>query len=163
LTGKLSGFAYGANVGWVSLSNASAFVQTDAILPGTDTDGDGIADAWERQHTTPSNLATFTAASDRDGDGSSDLEEYRAGTDPWNAADLLQFTSIQVDAGHSMVTLSWQSQPTRRYEMQARPDLKGSEWVTVWSGLPDLGETTIRTVPLASGPMRFFRVQALSP
>ena len=39
----------GATVGWISLSNAVAFVQTDAIAPGADTDGDNIADAFEYQ------------------------------------------------------------------------------------------------------------------
>ena len=46
-TGRLSGFAYSANCGWIDLASATAFVQTDFIIPGADTDGDGIADAHE--------------------------------------------------------------------------------------------------------------------
>jgi len=44
-TGNLSGSVWSANCGWIGLSNAFAFVQTDMIAPGADTDGDGIADA----------------------------------------------------------------------------------------------------------------------
>src|SRR5690349_25056592 len=33
-TGNFSGYAYSANCGWISLSNAAAFVQTDTLDPG---------------------------------------------------------------------------------------------------------------------------------
>src|SRR5947209_12808559 len=49
-TGKLNGFIYSANCGWISLSNAVAYVQTDKIAPGTDSNNDGIPDAWALQH-----------------------------------------------------------------------------------------------------------------
>jgi hypothetical protein len=163
-TGKLNGSVYGANVGWISLSNAVACVQTDSITPGPDIDADGITDSWEFQHTTPPNLTTFTATSDRDGDGVSDLQEYRADTDPLNAADHLEITALQVDAANAMVTLTWRSRPTRLYHIQTRPAFNGDgDWTTLNSGNPDPAETTTRTVQGASGPARFFRIQALKP
>src|SRR4030095_16112790 len=73
LTGRLSGFAWSANCGWISLSNAQAFVQTDTIRMGVDTDGDGIPDAWELQFA--GNLPTMNAGTDTDHDGFSDLQE----------------------------------------------------------------------------------------
>src|SRR2546427_1766054 len=78
VTGKLSGSVYSANCGWISLSNAFAFVQADHIQSGADTDGDGIADAWEVTYTNT--LTAFTATSDTDHDGVSDKNEYFADT-----------------------------------------------------------------------------------
>src|SRR5258708_6045677 len=79
-TGMLSGQAYSANVGWLSLGDASYYVQAGSIDPGEDTDHDGIPDAWEIKYA--GNLTRFSATSDSDGDGATDLEEYLAGTDP---------------------------------------------------------------------------------
>ena len=47
-TGKLSGSIYGANCGWISLNNAFAFVQTDTVAGGADSNANGMPDAWER-------------------------------------------------------------------------------------------------------------------
>ena len=34
LTGQMSGYVWSANCGWITLSNAVAYVQTDTISPG---------------------------------------------------------------------------------------------------------------------------------
>lgn len=52
--------------------------------PGTDSDNDGMPDAYETEHGfDPANPAD--ALSDADKDGFSNLEEYRQGTDPRDA------------------------------------------------------------------------------
>jgi len=53
LTGIFSGYACSTNCGWISLSNAQAFIKTDFCVAGTDTDDEGIADAWELQRADP--------------------------------------------------------------------------------------------------------------
>src|SRR6185436_14409705 len=79
-TGRLSGAVWSANCGWISLSNTLAFAQTDFIQPGTDSDADGIADAWELTFTNT--LGGFSATSDSDHDGVRDSDEYLADTSP---------------------------------------------------------------------------------
>jgi len=92
LTGKMSGHVWSANCGWISLSNAVAQVQTDRIIPGADTDSDGMADAWERTYTNT--LTAFTALSDTDHDGSTDKQEAQAGTNPLDPNDNLRITTF---------------------------------------------------------------------
>src|SRR5206468_11559318 len=70
-TGKLSGSVYSANCGWISLSNAFAVVLTDTIPGGTDSNANGLPDAWERTYF--GGLGVKPDA-DADGDGVSNKE-----------------------------------------------------------------------------------------
>ncbi len=54
-----------------------------AVSGITDRDGDGMGDAWERQHFGD---LSHDGTADSDGDGVSDLQEYLNGTDPNFAA-----------------------------------------------------------------------------
>jgi hypothetical protein len=73
---------------WVSLAITDAAGNTQSrvstgpvrvragLLPATDTDGDGMSDAWEGRY------GVSTPGADDDGDGVSNVDEYRYGTDP---------------------------------------------------------------------------------
>ncbi len=112
LTGQFSGFAYGANVGWINLSTLKA--GTIAI---PDTDGDGIADAWERQNFTY--LTTASASTDADGDGISDKNEYLALTDPKDANSRLRIISQTLGTGPTPPwSLTFTSNPGRVYRVE---------------------------------------------
>ena len=166
VTGKLSGSIYSANCGWISLSNTFAFVQADRIQMGTDLDGDGIADAWERTYTNT--LSAFTAISDTDGDGLSDKGEYLADTNPLDPNSRLRITNYGVAGmgGSELDTLTWSSRPTRQYVIQSRTDLNPAFVFTNATGLltPEAGATTTRTASFGGFvAQRYFRVQALKP
>lgn len=165
--GRFTGSIYSANCGWISLSNAFAYVQTDSIRMGADTDGDGITDGWERLHF--GNLSTANASSDSDSDGQTDLAEYIADTDPLNGADLLRITSNSVlffGAAQDSDTLIWQSRPTRQYRVQQRTNLNsGFSWIDtgfLFNASP--GNMTTQTINfVTSSSERYFRIQALKP
>lgn len=161
LTGNLSGYAYSANIGWIGLSNAQAYVRTDTVAPGADTEPDGIPDPWEMLYAT--NLTTFTASSDTDGDGVSDRDEYFADTDPRNPNDNLAFALISV-SGASTRDLTWKSRPSRFYRIDSNTNLITGTWTDSGLGLqsPDAGTTTLRTVTAAQ-TQTFFRVKAVRP
>ncbi len=160
-TGRLSGFAWSANCGWIDLASATAFVQTDFIVPGFDNDGDGIADSYEYLYTNPDSLAVLTATGDRDGDGESDREEYLANTNPLDPASALPITAFAFT--DTSFQLTWTSNATRRYRIENKTDLLAATWtLTLDNILPD-GATTTRNGATAASSQRFFRVQAFLP
>ncbi len=55
------------------------------IVP-IDADGNGIPDGWELRYVGTNVLAN----TDSDGDGATDRNEYRSGTNPTNAASVLR-------------------------------------------------------------------------
>ena len=162
VTGKLSGSIYSANCGWISLSNIFAFVQTDVIAPGADTDGDGIADAWELTHTN--SLSGFGAASDSDGDGVSDQNEYLADTNPIDAASKLVIPACSSPPGGTLPNVTWSSVLTRQYQIQKTFDLGSPLWLDSGLGLivPD-GSSTTRSFSDTNAAMQYYRVQAVKP
>src|SRR5215213_9708909 len=164
LTGKLSGFLWSANCGWISLSNAAAHVQTDTIIPGIDTDGDGIPDAWEREKFGGL-LTVANGSSDTDGDGFKDISEYLADTNPNDPLSFLSITNYNIAAGGSPLSLTWRSQPTRQYHVQERTLVDSGIWSDVGLGLisPDAGVTTTRSFTDTASAQRFFRVEAVRP
>jgi hypothetical protein len=160
----LSGFVFSANAGWISLSNAVAFVQTDRIDPGDDSDGDGIADAFEFLWT--GGLATMNATSDLDGDGFTDRQEYLAGTNPVDPGDYLRVTSFSVNSSPANPVVEWTSRPTRFYHLLQRPDFTtNSVWLDSGLGLiaPDAGPTTTRVISGVPGLQHYLRVEAVRP
>src|SRR5262249_3845536 len=57
------------------------------------------------------------AATDKDGDGMSNLQEYLAGTDPNNSASYLHITSIVASGNNTLVT--WMMGPGKTNALQA--------------------------------------------
>ena len=124
------------------------------VLP--DTDGDGLPDAWETAHGLSSVEAT-DALLDSDGDGHSNLAEYRSGTNPTNAASCLKLEGIAQANGTATVSFNAVSNQTYTVEWCAQPD--GG----AWTKLTDLiarpnNRTETVTDSTASDAARFYRV-----
>src|ERR1035438_5193801 len=66
----------------VVISNATGVVTSTPVAIWADSNGNGIPDWWEMQYFGNLNQ---TAIGDFDGDGVSNLDEYREGTNPANA------------------------------------------------------------------------------
>jgi hypothetical protein len=90
--------------------SGSASMNLNVVAP-PDADGNGLPDAWETQ------FGVHDPNADDDGDGRSNLEEFRANTNPTNAASVIRITGIVRTAdGHTVMT--WASIGGVRYRVQ---------------------------------------------
>ncbi len=84
-----------------------------------DSDGDGIPDSWMWTyfgHPTGQAADHSLATNDADGDGISNLAEYRSGTNPTNASSCLHFTSAI--ATNNDILLTWTAIGGKSYVVQ---------------------------------------------
>lgn len=157
-TGQFAGYAYSANTGWINLG--SGYLKTDSIAM-VDTDGDGMADAWEMQWF--GDLTTAGLGTDKDGDGQSDAAEYAADTDPLDPDSYLKIVSHSYASGFTKVTLQFTSSLARRYRIEHTTDLVAWTNSPLGTFAPDGGGLTTRDVTFVGGARRFFRVVAQKP
>jgi hypothetical protein len=150
-SGILSGFVWGANVGWVSVSNTMAYVCT-SLVAAPDSDNDALPDDFEYRHTGRLTLLDGRYGTDSDSDGVTDLDA---------------FCVVRLSRDSLNDTVSWKARPTRFYVLEATPSLEpGSlSWEDVGGGLLGLfnepeAELTIGSV---LQPSRFYRVRAFRP
>jgi len=128
-----------------------------------DSDGDGIPDSWMLQiFGHPTGLASdhSRAQDDADGDGMTNLQEYRAGTDPLDAQSSLKLQFQSMDATTSRPQFSFTAMPGISYTLQYSDSLTSG----IWQKLRDeLAGDTIRTVTLSdasatNASTRFYRI-----
>ena len=100
-------------------SSSVATLNLNIIAPADDA-GDGLPDAWAAMY------GITEAPGDADGDGQSNLEEYRANTNPTNAASVFRILSSAPEP-EGQVTLTWASVGGTRYRVQvSSPDSQAS-------------------------------------
>ena len=137
-----------------------------------DSDSDGAPDSWEVWYGLNPILGS-DVTQDRDQDGSSELEEFLAGSDPQNAQSILNCTVARSStAGALDITLL--RRPDRNYIIESSPTLEpGATWIQVdqfsaleasFSGPMTFTPTTTTTnfsVPSNGAPL-FFRAREVT-
>ena len=103
---------------WTTLA-ASALLAVAAVL-ALDEDGDLLSDVWEMLHGH-----SLDPAGDPDGDGSDNLHESRAGTNPNDPASVAE---VAIAIRGETATLSWPSVPGKEYELELTSNLTGNVW-----------------------------------
>jgi hypothetical protein len=95
------------------------------------------------------------AAQDSDNDGMSNLDEYRAGTNPTNAASRL---SIRASRAGEVTRIEFEGESNRTYTVQYTDSVDSPSW----NRLADLAAQTNRQAVVvpdsAVQPRRFYRV-----
>ena len=170
---NLSQFA-SASAGW--MYDAEGFVKvrfahgggTAEVRMGPDNVGDGIPNSWRDLYfndpfgTNPVNCASC----DADGDGMTNYEEYRAGTDPANAGSLMSVVEESVvHPGNSHVAITWPSQPNIPYEVSWRSNMSdASPWFGITSRFVGSGNPLIWIddgveITNSPGGQRYYRIE----
>jgi len=115
----------------VVIKNAANFqpgiISSNAVLSVlADTDGDGLPDDWEIAHgLSPTNAADATL--DADGDGVTNLDEYRSGTDPGDPQSFLRLESLTRQGTDAWAIRFW-AVSNRTYTVESRLDSATGRW-----------------------------------
>lgn len=112
----------------VVLSNRTLVVEGHYSFP--DANHNGISDAWEQQ-SFGSVAAEHPPNTDSDGDGSSDFDEFIAGTNPLDAGSSLQLLP-PIKLANGSCRLSWTASPGHAYRLRSSPDAVSWEPMTGW-------------------------------
>jgi hypothetical protein len=123
-------------------------------LSGPDTDGDGMEDDWEMAYF---DTLARDGTGDFDGDGRTDLEEFRAGTNPADNASVLRVMTLNL-AGANSTTVLWSAAPGRTYRVQFKDAVNGSVWTDVAGDVVAAGTTGLKVDVAGTTDQRFYRV-----
>ncbi|MHA3770583.1 lamin tail domain-containing protein [Verrucomicrobiota bacterium sgz303538] len=141
----------------VVISNSEGFAVSNSVtlaVTVTDTDGDGLQDAWEQAKF--GNLSA-TAGQDPDGDGRNNREEFLAGTDPRNANDLLKAEVVKNSNGQG-VKITFTAQSKKSYSVFYKNGLGNGSWVKLQDVTAAVGARTISVTDSSPGSTRFYKV-----
>ncbi len=120
-------------------------------LSAVDTNANGIADAWE--------ALVFGGELSGNGDGVSDRDEYRLGTDPHQKGDVFQ-SDVSGPLTNRIATC-WTGHAGREYEIQCTSRLTSNAWQRVYGPVTaNINHVTLRWEVTNSPamPARFYRV-----
>lgn len=123
-----------------------------------DADEDGVDDSWEMDFF--GNLTNVTASSDFDRDGFFDSHEFRAGTNPTNAASLLAIIgldSVPVASSNHFV-IHWESATGKTYSVERAADLAAG-FTNIASGVSATPPVNTVTDTVDNAESAFYRIK----
>jgi hypothetical protein len=125
----------------------------------TDTDVDGMPDVWELEHGLDPKVND--AASDKDGDGISNLDEFKGNTDP---SRLVTPQNFRATASDGKVTLTWDKVAGATnywvcYATETIKELSSCTYATGGTWVKPIATNNV-AIPLQNGVKYYFRILA---
>jgi|GEM_PF-1086470 len=106
---------------------------------------------------TTANSGNAADGADPDGDGSTNTQEYTAGTDPNNAASVLRVTDLAVGGGN--ITVSFPTVSGKTYRVERSDTLKSGSWTILQDNIAGTGGVVQIADPgAATQSRRFYRI-----
>ncbi len=142
-------------------TNAAPYVWVRVISLNPDQypsgNPDGIPDSWMTTWFGNPNPAVGPkrgAYDDYDGDGLTNIQEYRAGMTPTSAASCQRIVAVGLDS------ISWQAKPYELYELEYATNLSPAQWrLAGIQALPTTETATVYKVSNVPGQTKFFRIK----
>jgi hypothetical protein len=148
--------------------NKSGLIQvlfTGNIDPDLDADANGLPDTWEEQYFS---AQAVDPLADSDGDGTSNLMEYLAGTNPTDRSSKFQPTGTLTGLTYNMPIQTVQG---RTYKVWVTKDLSSWTLQQTYSGDGTQKVFSFDPTTISAGPLHslthpssyFFRVEVVLP
>ncbi len=154
MTGTVSA---GATTGAITVTVSGGTASLTNFTIKADADGDGMSDEFEQLYFGSTTAGSPVA--DSDGDGTSNLDEYRAGTHPFSSASVFSVRGMARDPG-GVVTFTFSSVSENKYRAEHSDSLNpGAMWAPLQSNIAGTGANILVTDNSAPGEFRrFYRV-----
>ena len=143
--------------------------RTNVVVEGgklktvTFTYGSAELENWRMTHFgTTENIGSAADDADPDADGSPNIDEFVAGTDPNDRADVLKILSATWQTAGFVLTVDGKSD--RLYDLQLVKDLSGPNWTSVANVGPLSTNTMVTLIdPAPPANAAFYRVRVSKP
>lgn len=136
------------------LAGDSSGFSNAVVVTSLDADSDGMPDAFEDSVVGLNKNSAADAATDLDGDGMSNRDEFLAGTDPRNVNSRVWLSGVKSLQGF---TLSFPTAAGTIYRVDLTDPLPAG-WQPAAVNLLGNGGLMNLEMPAGEGPTRFFRV-----
>jgi hypothetical protein len=127
------------------------------LSPDADTDADKLPDSWEISHF---GSLTADAGGDSDGDGTTNMMEYLAGTNPQSAASVFR-PATHTSGGKLILAVPTVSK--RNYRVWGTADLKNGWGSAPLDTIAGDGSTVQWEYLMNQAPRYFLRIEILIP
>jgi hypothetical protein len=134
-------------------TNAAPYATIRLLSINSDSYSEGVPDWWRTTYfgsTDPSAGPNRHATDDYDGDGYSNLAEWRLGSDPTDPASNLRITSF------NLTNIQWQAKPYELYELYGSTNL--THWTRAMNPVVPTNAPASVAPATNAGPREFFRV-----
>lgn len=140
-------------------NDAASWSENASPSPGSSLvadDADNLSDAWEIKYFGSTDAENGGEDDDWDEDGSSNYDEYCAGTDPTDADSSFKISSFEETT--SGFVFSWASETGKLYSVWSCPDLTSGEFSPVASSIPATPPLNTYTADVSSVESVFFKI-----